>query len=147
MKALSIKQPWAGLIIEGIKTVENRSWYTWYRGQMAVCATQSPNKEALTRMQKKLGSLPEICKVNGSILGIVDLAGIAHLAEDGVVETDHPKLDLDVINDWWDDTQVAFILESPRKLSAPIPFKGRLGLYQLDPKIIAKINRDLNKQK
>jgi hypothetical protein len=27
-KAISIRQPWAGAIMRGIKTVENRSWAT-----------------------------------------------------------------------------------------------------------------------
>lgn len=139
MKALSIKQPWAGLIIEGIKTVENRSWYTMYRGPLVICATQAPNKKAMLAMQKELGKLPEICQINGAILGIVTLAGLAHLAEDGVVETDHPNLNVDIINDWWDDSQVAFILESPRKLATPIPIKGRLGLFNLEPEIIKEI--------
>lgn len=36
MKALSIKQPWAQLIIMGAKDVENRSQRTSFRGRFAV---------------------------------------------------------------------------------------------------------------
>lgn len=36
MKALSICQPWAWLIVMGHKDVENRSWYTPYRGKFLV---------------------------------------------------------------------------------------------------------------
>src|SRR5829696_2964527 len=36
MKALSIKQPWAELIITGAKDVENRSQRTSFRGRFAV---------------------------------------------------------------------------------------------------------------
>lgn len=32
MKALTIKQPWASLIVHGIKDIENRTWRTDYRG-------------------------------------------------------------------------------------------------------------------
>ncbi|BBK30269.1 ASCH domain-containing protein [Stella humosa] len=38
MKALSIQQPWAWLISHGHKRVENRSWYTGYRGPLLIHA-------------------------------------------------------------------------------------------------------------
>ena len=36
MKTLSIRQPWAFLIIEGIKDIENRTWQTGYRGELLI---------------------------------------------------------------------------------------------------------------
>ena len=41
MKAISIKQPWAWLIISGYKTVENRKWYTAHRGDILIHASKS----------------------------------------------------------------------------------------------------------
>jgi len=38
MKALSIRQPWANLIVHGIKDIENRSRRTNYRGRILVHA-------------------------------------------------------------------------------------------------------------
>jgi hypothetical protein len=32
MKVLSVRQPFADLIVKGIKEIENRSWQTPYRG-------------------------------------------------------------------------------------------------------------------
>ncbi|UFT92849.1 ASCH domain-containing protein [Pectobacterium carotovorum] len=40
MKALSIRQPWAWLIVNGFKGVENRSWHTKYRGPILVHAAK-----------------------------------------------------------------------------------------------------------
>lgn len=40
MKALSIRQPWAWLIVNGHKDIENRSWPTRYRGQVLVHASK-----------------------------------------------------------------------------------------------------------
>ena len=34
MKALSIRQPWAELIMQGRKTLELRTWRTNYRGAL-----------------------------------------------------------------------------------------------------------------
>jgi hypothetical protein len=38
MKALTISQPFASLIASGEKWIENRSWYTSYRGPLAIHA-------------------------------------------------------------------------------------------------------------
>ena len=37
-KALTIKQPYASLIVEGIKDIENRTWKTNYRGRILIHA-------------------------------------------------------------------------------------------------------------
>jgi len=42
MKALSIKQPYALYICTGIKTVENRTWKTDYRGRLIIHASGDP---------------------------------------------------------------------------------------------------------
>lgn len=41
MKALSLKQPYASLIVEGLKTIETRTWATKYRGQILLLASAS----------------------------------------------------------------------------------------------------------
>lgn len=42
MKALSVRQPMAALLCEGLKTIEVRSWATSHRGELLICATASP---------------------------------------------------------------------------------------------------------
>ena len=39
MKAISIRQPWAWLIVNGYKDIENRSWNTKYRGPVLIHAS------------------------------------------------------------------------------------------------------------
>ena len=51
MKALTIRQPWAALIVQGIKTIETRGWNTNYRGPLAIHAGAGVDirrREALT---------------------------------------------------------------------------------------------------
>ena len=57
MKALSVRQPWATLMPEGIKTIELRSWPTDHRGELLICATSTPRdffwkdpEEGVTRL-------------------------------------------------------------------------------------------------
>jgi len=42
MKTISIRQPFASLICRGIKTIENRSWDTTYRGKLLIHASGKP---------------------------------------------------------------------------------------------------------
>jgi hypothetical protein len=42
VKTLSIRQPFASLICRGIKTIENRSWDTSYRGKLLIHASGKP---------------------------------------------------------------------------------------------------------
>ena len=69
MKALTIKQPWATLIIQGDKRFEFRSWQTKYRGELLIHAGKGIDKEAMKRLAKYLpAELPY-----GKILGKVKL--------------------------------------------------------------------------
>lgn len=36
MKTITIKQPWASLIVKGIKDIENRTWPTKFRGRVLI---------------------------------------------------------------------------------------------------------------
>ncbi len=40
MKALSIREPWASMILFGEKTIETRSWWTHYGGDLLICVTK-----------------------------------------------------------------------------------------------------------
>jgi len=42
MKAICIKEPWAGMILEGKKTIETRLWQTEHRGPLLLCASKTP---------------------------------------------------------------------------------------------------------
>lgn len=151
MKALSIRQPYAGLIMAGIKNVENRSWFTNYRGPLAIVSTKSPDAkqwwEPMRDRCRRLGvAFPEeLCKVNASVLGIVDFQYLVYIDERGHEVTDHPTLTLDQVATWWnsDDEMVGFIFEHPRLLKTPIPISGRLGLYNLPPEVIVEIAEQL----
>ena len=40
MKALSFRQPWAELILQGRKTIDLRTWPTYYRGRLVIHASK-----------------------------------------------------------------------------------------------------------
>lgn len=47
MKAITITEPWASLIMIGAKTIETRSWPTSYRGPIAIHAAKGMTKDDL----------------------------------------------------------------------------------------------------
>ena len=49
MKAITIKQPYATLIAEGLKEYEFRTWKTKYRGEILIHAGKGVDKEAMKR--------------------------------------------------------------------------------------------------
>ena len=69
MKVLTIKQPWATLIMQENKRFEFRSWQTKYRGELLIHAGKGIDKEAVKRLANYLPKkLPQ-----GKILGKVTL--------------------------------------------------------------------------
>lgn len=121
MKAISIKQPWAWLIANGYKTVENRKWYTAHRGDILVHA--SKNQAGMERdldyvLQRfRIGIDPEelIC---GKVLAVASLMAC----------TKEPKERIDQY--WHDKGNFAWILRNIRQID-PFDVRGRLNLFEV----------------
>ena len=86
--ALSIRAPWAWLIIHGRKTIENRDWNTGYRGRFQVHSTATRLKDEYAAAQRLLESaqveieLPPVDElVYGAIIGTVFLDRISRPTE------------------------------------------------------------------
>ena len=58
LKVLTLRQPWATLVAEGIKKYEFRSWKTNYRGKILIHAGIGIDKEDMKKyILEKLGEL------------------------------------------------------------------------------------------
>ncbi len=66
MKALSIKQPYAELIVSGRKKIELRKWNTKFRGEFLIHASKVPDNDAMCKFGFK--ELPLGCIVGKAIL-------------------------------------------------------------------------------
>lgn len=82
MKALSIKQPWASLIANGIKDIENRTWQTKFRGRIYIHASAKSAGHLLKVInedqESKLYKMSDFrfldsLEVNSAIIGEVDI--------------------------------------------------------------------------
>lgn len=111
-RALTVRQPWASLIIAGLKDVENRSKPTSYRGTLLIHAGLGTDTGAMAEHGHLLGAYPA-----GVFLGTVDLV-------DCVCRSASP---------WAVDGYWHWILENPRPAAGLVPASGQLGLWNPDP--------------
>ncbi len=92
----------------GIKDVENRTWRTNYRGRLVIHAGSGIDREGMNEHGRLLADYP-----HGAILGTVELV-------DCVRDSTSP---------WAIDERWHWLLADPRPYDAPIPVKGKLGLW------------------
>lgn len=102
MKGLSVKQPWASLIVDGIKDVENRSRYTQYRGPLLIHASKVHDAVPLAE------TLPA-----GAIIGQVNLVDCCKRSA----------------SPWAEMGKYHWVLSDARPFDKPVPYPGRLGLF------------------
>lgn len=58
IKVLTLREPWASLILYGFKTIETRSWYTSYRGDLYIHAGKHPIDMCDSRAAKVIDYIP-----------------------------------------------------------------------------------------
>jgi len=123
VKTLSIKLPWAEMIMNGQKRIEFRTWKTSYRGPLLIVASKKPNIPAPGSGNT---TLP------GKSLCIVDIVACRETIFGDYSEPGYPQ-------GGWPRPWYSWIFSS-RYIVNRIPIKGRLGIYNyniLDDSIIA----------
>lgn len=112
MKALSIQQPWAWLIVNGYKRIENRSWRTSFRGPVLIHAGKTVDKEGIQYVTRECGfTLPQLDR--GGIVG-------KGIITDCVSQSDS----------FWFVGPYGFVLEDPQPLPF-VPLRGQLGFFEV----------------
>ena len=115
--ALSVRQPWAWLIVNGFKDIENREWLTKFRGPVLIHAGKTygrAEKEEAEIVRERFGiEIPETLELGG-IVGGVEIVGC-------VQESDSP---------WFLAKGYGFLLKN----ALPLPFRplaGKLGFFNV----------------
>lgn len=113
MKALTICQPYAELIMNGSKPIENRTWSTNYRGPLAIHAGKS---------KEWMGDDDDPAAfVFGAVVGVVELYGCVQVA----------ALPSHFMGHEHANGPYCWLLRNPVRLRTPEPFKGALGLWDV----------------
>ena len=127
MWALSVKQPWADLIVYGIKNVENRSWPLprKVQGRRVVIHAGVRTDRAAAAELLWAGS-PEwdgiVRRSLGRTGGLVGSATFSHCIGGGDHSAKYP----------WYEGPFGFVVACPTAYESVVPFKGRLGFFWLD---------------
>lgn len=117
MKAISLKQPWAALIVAGIKPIENRKWSTSYRGPLLIHASKNWDGEGAEWIVEHFPELKGLIyfsnHLKGKIIGQVEM--------------------IDCVRDYdskWFFGPYGFVFKNPVEF-IPIPYKGQLGIFEV----------------
>jgi hypothetical protein len=121
--ALSFRQPWAELILRGVKTMDLRTWRVNNIGALAVHASQSVDHEACERFELDPEKL-----ITGSVLGLVDIYSIFPLDK-----ANYKKYsDKHLAQQTFEEPLYGWVLANPRRLKKPWPAKGQLKFFELE---------------
>ena len=126
IKALTIRQLWAELILRGRKPYELRSWRTKYRGPLAIHASAKVDAEDA----RQLGLDPEGL-IAGAFVGVVILSDVRpHTREDARL------LKKRRAGFGWFPGNFSWVLKKPRRIR-PVKAKGQLNLFKV-PKVVER---------
>jgi ASCH domain len=118
VKALSIKQPWAHLVIHGqdgaYKTIETRVWQTHYRGDLLIVSSKLP-------VARPWAIRFDAAEMEfGKAIGIVDLVDCRVMTRD-----DETAAMCGIYRDAW-----SWVFEKARAIE-PFEVQGQLRLYDV----------------
>lgn len=139
MKAITIKQPWATLIVLGKKKFETRSWQTKHRGPIAIHAGKTIDKEACEDTWIK-GALAEHGIKSykelptGAVLATAELVDChkvtTNFCEEVILSTGPDIIGLEVKFGDYTEGRFAWELSGVQELPASVSAKGQLSLWE-----------------
>ena len=122
MKALSVRQPYAWLIVAGHKPIENRTWRTRYRGPLVIHAASRPHKHAIPEIERRQSvTIDRDALRYGGLIGRVTLAD--------VVESSPSP---------WFEGPIGFVLIEPVEIVF-VPYSGRQTLFDVPDGLVRDI--------
>ena len=134
MKTLTIKQPFATLIVEGLKEYEFRTWKTNYRGEILIHAGKAVDKKAMKKYEYLGLEYPKGC-----IIGKATITDCIKIDDDArkILKEKNSIIYSNIIDnkDW---NGYGFKLENVEKLEN-IEVCGKLSFWEFDyPQICEK---------
>ena len=128
MKIITLKQPWATLVAEGIKKYEFRSWKTNYRGKVLIHAGAGVDKKDMERFKELNLEFPSkkiIAEVEiEDCLELDDKLNNEIIAENNIAYGSKVR------------TGYAWKLKNVKKIKSDKIINGKLGLWNIDESIL-----------
>lgn len=146
MRVLSVKQPWAHMLIDGTKPFEIRTWKTDYRGRIALHASSGTVADALERgveddawaecfARSALVTAQDVKALQRSaIIGTIEIAEIGTLDD---LEDSMSDAELDLFDEV-DGDHFLWRMTKPLRI-APLSIDGKLNLWTLPDDVAAEV--------
>lgn len=131
MKVLTIKQPFATLIAEGIKEYEFRTWNTKLRGEILIHAGKGIDKIAMEKYKHLNLDYPLGCIIAKA--NLTDSVYIDSNAREMLKEKNNIVYSKIINDTTWEG--YGFKLESVKKIK-PITINGQLGFWNYNENVI-----------
>ena len=128
MKAITIKQPYATLIAEGLKEYEFRTWKTKYRGDILIHAGKGIDKKAMERFKDLNLEYPSGCIIAKAT--ITDCVYVEEQLKEKLKKK-NDKVYYGIVNKDSNWEGYGFKLENIEKIT-PIEIKGKLSLWDYE---------------
>ncbi len=128
MKVLSIKEPWASLIINGYKEYEFRSWKTKYRGKILIHTSKGIDKKSIDRFK-----CYELEYKYGVIIGeakLIDCIKVDEKFRNNLINENSIVYSKSIYVE-----KYAWHLTNIKKYDKPIEISGHLGLWEYNKNI------------
>ncbi|MBA4063464.1 MAG: hypothetical protein C0501_07080 [Isosphaera sp.] len=129
--ALSVRQPWAALLVAGVKTVEVRTWPTRRRGPVLIHAGRLPDERPDGWALLDTPELRAWVGLGGGVIGVADLVDCVRYdtAEAfAAAEAEHRNPP-----DWFRPPRLyGFAFRNPRPVAFR-PFTGQTFFFPVEP--------------
>ncbi len=130
MKVLSLTEPYATLIKNGIKTIETRSWKTTYRGRLYIHASSTKIPKAYRENQALMSLVNNKELSYGNIICSCDLVDCIEMTDEFI--DDIRKNNNEYVTGIYAKGRYAWILKNIEILDNPIKAKGHLGIWNYE---------------
>lgn len=149
-RAISINEPFAWACAAGLKTIENRSWATDYRGPIAIHASTAmrhltpENEQFLADAHGSVWASLDNDRIGnesplwyrGAIIGMVEIVDcVQWLAGDDPADLfsrfTGGSNRIGIPHQYWAQPGYCFVLANARRFRHPIPARGALNIWRL----------------
>ncbi|KAG8061933.1 hypothetical protein GUJ93_ZPchr0003g17473 [Zizania palustris] len=148
---LTMHQPWASLLVHGIKRVEGRSWPSPVAGRRRLwihAASKVPDPDTIRAMEdfyREIYAVDGITQITfpqhypvSRLLGCVEVVGCVTSQELASWEYVPQSVRLEALTDF------CWLCENPQKLVVPFEMRGYQGVYNLERRIYEGAVRGLS---
>ena len=123
-KCLSLKQPYAELLVSGKKTIELRTWNTKFRGEFLIHASKKIDLNACERNKIDPDSV-----TTGAIIGKAILYDVKYYKNRNMFLQDRNR---HLAGTQYTNHKYGFLVKNCRKLRKPLFMPGRLGFFNVE---------------